>query len=141
MAVTTRITPGDIAVGRGRAFDSVTPIEAASWGDLIDEALYLIAKRATLLGVDPSTLDSEDIDYVVKRSVIAHLSNPDDATQVTVAVDDGSTSRTYRSGPGRVEIVDEWWDLLFPALHADGAFTVTPYFEPDPVISPWPVLP
>jgi hypothetical protein len=31
---------------------------------------------------------------------------------VTVSVDDGSSSKTYRSGKGRVSILDEWWVLL-----------------------------
>ena len=40
------------------------------------------------------------------------MKRPDNATQVTVSVDDASTSRTYRSGAGRVTILDDWWTML-----------------------------
>lgn len=44
--------------------------------------------------------------------MVAGVRNPDNATQVTVSVDDASTSKTYRSARGRVAIADEWWTLL-----------------------------
>jgi hypothetical protein len=56
--------------------------------------------------------------------VTSHVRRPDNATQVTVSVDDGSTSKTYRSGRGRVEIVDEWWSLLGLTPPTGGAFSV-----------------
>jgi hypothetical protein len=46
--------------------------------------------------------------------VVAHVRHPDDATQVSVSIDDAQSSRTYKSGRGRVTILDEWWDLLSP---------------------------
>ena len=51
---------------------------------------------------------------------------PDDATQVAISADDGSVSRTYRSSAGRVEIRDEWWELLSPSVET-GAFSIRPY--------------
>lgn len=77
-------------------------------------------------------LDQADLDYVVKHAVAEHVRHPDDATQVEVRVDDGSTSRRYTSGSGRVTILDEWWDMLGLLSTDAGAFTITPYGEPDP---------
>jgi hypothetical protein len=53
-------------------------------------------------------------------------------------VDDGRTARTYSSGQGEVTIRDSWWDELGLGDGASGAFTVTPFFEPDrPAVEPW----
>jgi len=76
----------------------------------IEDAVMLIGDRATRLGVDD--VDAAKLDYVVRQAVVAQVRRPDDATQVTVSVDDGSTSRTYQRGTGRVSILDEWWVLL-----------------------------
>jgi len=106
---TTSITPADIAVELGRPAPPAPT--AAQWQQWIDDAMFLIDRRVVATGVtDP--LDQQAVDYVVRHAVAAQVRRPDDATQVTVAVDDGSTSRLYRSGAGRVTILDEWWDLL-----------------------------
>jgi hypothetical protein len=67
----------------------------------------------------------------VLQAVAAHIRNPDDATQVDVAVDDGRVSKRYASGTGRVTIIDEWWDMLTPdGSGFQGAFTISPYGAP-----------
>lgn len=101
------VTSAEIGVALGRAF---TDAEDAQWTLWIDDALMLIEAR---LG-DPAELDQAKLDYVVREAVVAHIRHPDDATQVSVSIDDGSSSRTYRSGKGRVTILDEWWNLLSP---------------------------
>lgn len=85
----------------------------------IDDALLLIGAR---LG-DIAELDQAKLDYVVREAVVQHIRHPDDATQVSVSVDDATSSRTYRSGRGRVTILDEWWDLLAP-VEQGGAFVL-----------------
>ena len=112
------VTPETIATALGRA--TFTSDEDAQWSMWIDDALLLIEAR---LG-DPAELDQARLDYVVREAVVAHIRHPDDATQVSVSVDDASTSRTYRSGKGRVTILDEWWDLLSPDTGKSGAFVV-----------------
>lgn len=109
MPVTTTVTPADIATALGRvAPPSPTSDQWAMW---IDEAVFLIQKRVdSLEHTDP--LDQATVDYVVRHAVTAQVRRPDDATQVSVTVDDGSMSRLYRSSTGRVTILDEWWDLL-----------------------------
>ena len=104
------VTPDTIAVALGRATSSITASEDALWSMWIADALMLIEAR---LG-DPADLDEAKLDYVVREAVVAHIRHPDDATQVSVSVDDASSSRTYRSGKGRVTIIDEWWHLLSP---------------------------
>lgn len=103
------VTPENIAVALGvTAPDPSTP-RYEQWAMWIADAEMLIATRAEQLGVTP---DAAKVDYVVREAVVAQVRRPDDATQVTVSVDDGSTSRTYRSSTGRVSILDDWWTLL-----------------------------
>lgn len=113
MTVTTDI----IETALGRAPYSFA--EALQWEMWIADALMLIESR---LG-DPAELDQAKVDYVVREAVKAHILHPDDATQVSVSVDDASSSRTYRSGKGRVTILEEWWSLLSPAEDG-GAFVI-----------------
>ena len=101
------VTPTDIGVALGRAF---TDADDAQWTLWIADALLLIEARLVLADLDVAKLD-----YVVREAVVAHIRHPDDATQVSVSIDDGSSSRTYKSGKGRVVILDEWWNLLSPA--------------------------
>lgn len=109
MAVTTTVTPAVIATELGRSAPPTT--NEAQWQQWIDDAVFLIDRRVTRLGhTDP--LDPESVDYVVRHAVAAQVRRPDDATQVTVSVDDGSTSKLFRSSAGRVSILDEWWDIL-----------------------------
>lgn len=117
------VTPENIAVELGRATPAPSSTEFAQWEQWIADALYLIRKRPGLVFAD---LDPEDVDYVVRQAVAAHVRRPDDATQVSVSVDDGSVAKTYRSSRGRVEILDEWWALLTPAETRTRAFSIRP---------------
>lgn len=116
------VTPAQIAVELGRTTPDQASTEYAQWEQWIADALFLIGKR---LG-DVTLLDQPTLDYVIRQAVSAHVRRPDDATQVSVSVDDGSTSRTYRSSRGRVEILDEWWALLSPADTTGTAFSIRP---------------
>lgn len=116
------VTPNDIAVELGRTAPDPASAEYAQWELWIADARFLIGKR---LG-DITQLDQPTVDYVVRQAVAAHVKRPDDATQVSVGVDDGNVSKTYRSGRGRVEILDEWWTLLAPADSSSRAFSIRP---------------
>jgi hypothetical protein len=116
------VTPDDIAVELGRTAPDPSDPEYAQWEMWIADARMLISAR---LG-DLTALDQDRLDYVVRQAVAAHVRRPDDATQVAVSVDDGSTSRTYRSSKGRVVILDEWWTLLSPADSSVRAFSIRP---------------
>ena len=116
------VTPATIAVALGRTAPEPDSVTEAQWQMWIDDALMLISARQTeLSAADP---DAAALDYVVREAVVAHVRRPDDATQVTVSIDDGSTSKTYRSGRGRVQILDEWWALLGLTAPDGGAFSV-----------------
>lgn len=117
------VIPGDIAVELGRTAPDQSSVEYAQWELWIADALFQIAKRPGLVFDD---LDPEIVDYVVRKAVVRHVRRPDDATQVTTAVDDGSTSRTYRSSAGDVHIKDEWWAMLTPADTTTRAFSIRP---------------
>ena len=118
------VTVDTIAVALARtAPDAGTPLRA-QWEMWIDDAIRAITRRATQVGVTVDSLDAEDVDYVVREAVVDHIKHPDNATQVAVAVDDGNVSRTYRSSQGRVTILPEWWDILFPATKSRRAFEV-----------------
>lgn len=106
------VTPAMIAVKLGRAAPEPGSVTEKQWDMDIDDAMMLISNRAEELGVDVDTIDEAKIDYVVREAVAAYIKRPDDATQVSITVDDGTTSRSYQSGKGRVTILDEWWKLL-----------------------------
>lgn len=129
------VTPADIAVALGRPAPESGSITEQQWQLWIDDAEMLIESRRQQ--VDPDlVLDEAKLDYVVREAVVAHVKHPDDATNVTVSVDDASTSRTYRSGKGRVQILDEWWALLGLVPTSSGAFSFRPYAECSPHL-PW----
>lgn len=113
------VTTQTIAVALGLTVPETDSPTEQQWEMWIGDALMLIEDR---LG-DPALLDQAKLDYVVREAVVAHIRKPDDATRVAVSVDDGSVSRNYTSGRGRVTIIDEWWDLLSPAIKS-GAFTI-----------------
>ena len=117
------VTPATIAVALGRTAPVDGSVESQQWQMWIDDALMLIEARKLELAVT-TELDAAKVDYVVRQAVVAHVQRPDDATQVTVAVDDGNVSRTYRSGKGRIDILDEWWTLLGLTSPTGGAYSI-----------------
>lgn len=110
-----------IAIALGVAVPASGSVTEAQWEMWITDAKMLIDSRAALLEVEG--IDELKYDYVVREAVVAQVKRPDDATEVTIAVDDGSTSKTYRSGAGRVTILDEWWTLL-GLTEMSGAFSI-----------------
>lgn len=126
MAVTT----DDVATTLGVSAPSAT--QSAQWGLWITDADLLIHSWADRNGYTYADLDPDVVDYVVREAVAARAKHPDASTQVEVSVDDGRVSRRYESGTGQITILNEWWDLLRPAASSGGgAFSITPYFEPD----------
>lgn len=118
------VTPENIAVALGRIAPEVGSTEYEQWSLWIEDAARAIERRAERLGIDPASLNQVDVDYVIRESVVAQVRRPDSATQVTVSVDDASTSRTYSSGSGRVTILADWWDLLGLAGSTGVAFEI-----------------
>jgi hypothetical protein len=117
------VTPGMIAVALGQTAPEAGSVQEQQWQLWIDDAVMLIEARRDTFDPQP-VIDEARLDYVVRQSVVAHIKKPDDATQVTVSVDDASTSRTYQSGKGRITIADEWWDLLGLVAKQEGAFSI-----------------
>lgn len=116
------VTPAMIAVALGQAAPQPGSITEEQWEMWISDAYMLIEDRIASF-TPPRVVDEAKIDYAVRQSVVSHVKKPDDATQVTVSVDDGSTSKTYQSGEGRV-VVDNWWDFLGLADVQTGAFSI-----------------
>lgn len=119
------VTPADIAVALGRTAPEPASTTHAQWAMWITDAEMLIESRRVKVD-DTLVIDEAKIDYVVREAVVAQVRRPDDATQVTKAVDDGSVTKTYKSARGRVQIVDEWWALLGLIAPSSGAFSVRP---------------
>lgn len=115
------VTPDKIAVALGEAAPDPTSIKAAQWQLWIDDAAMLIETRRAQLGA--AEPDEAKLDYVIREAVVAQVKRPDDATQVTVSLDDASSSKTYRSGKGRVSVIDEWWSLL-GLTDSNGAYSL-----------------
>lgn len=118
------VTPANIAVELGRPTPEPDSLTHQQWTRWIADAYWIISRR--LGPYDALALEVQEVvDYVVRLAVARHARRPEDATQVTVSVDDASTSRMYQSGTGRVTILDEWWEWLDPAS-SGGAFTIYP---------------
>jgi hypothetical protein len=115
------VTPEMIAVPLGVAAPEPDSLTWKQWALWISDAEMLIEARR--MELDAPAIDEVKVDYVVRESVVAHVRKPDDATQVTVSVDDGSTSRSYSSGKGRVS-VDDWWAFLGLVEPNTGAYAV-----------------
>jgi hypothetical protein len=115
------VTAETIAIALGRTAPAADSLEYEQWEMWISDALLLITAR---LG-DPALLDQNKVDYVVREAVVSHIKHPDDATQVSVSVDNGSVAKTYRTARGRITILDEWWELLSPKA-SSGAFSIIP---------------
>jgi hypothetical protein len=111
-----------LAVALGQSAPEPDSVTEQQWKMWVDDALMLIEARRIALG-ESFPPEEAKLDYVVRQAVVAHIKRPDDATQVTIANDDGSSSRSYQSGKGRVVILDEWWALLGLA-ETSGAFSV-----------------
>lgn len=121
------ITIDDVAVALGRPSVDLGSPEGLQWALWIKDARLLIGAR---LG-DLAGLDQDILDYVVLQAVISQVRKPDDATSISVQVDDAQVSRRYASSTGRVTILDDWWSLLDPGRGTSGAFSVRPGFQPD----------
>jgi hypothetical protein len=115
------VTPSMIAVALGQAAPVPGSVTDLQWSMWIGDAEMLIETRRLALAAP--VIGEAKLDYVVREAVVAHVKRPDDSTQVTVAVDDGSMSKSYRSGKGRVTILDEWW-LILGLTDPSGAFSV-----------------
>ncbi|HEY9494781.1 MAG TPA: hypothetical protein VIR15_08010 [Intrasporangium sp.] len=122
MAFTTTVTPAMVAVALGQSAPASGSPTEQQWQMWIDDALMLIQLRADDLAV--AVIDQARLDYVVREAVVAQVRRPDSATQVTVSVDDASTSKTYRSSTGRIGILDEWWSMLGLTPRTGRAFEV-----------------
>jgi hypothetical protein len=116
------VTPNMLAVALGQAAPGIGSITDEQWSLWISDAEMLIEARRVAVAPD-LVIDEAKFDYVVRESVVAHIKKPDDATQVSISVDDGSTSKSYKSGKGRVTILDEWW-LFLGLTETNGAFSV-----------------
>lgn len=129
------VTPDEVGITLGDSCP--TPIPWGQWMMWIADAEMLISAWAARSGHALTDLDGTQVDYVVREAVALKVKRPDSATQVDVAVDDGRVSRRYESSTGQITILPEWWDLLTPAASTSsgGAFSVSPYFEPDTVSS------
>lgn len=117
------VTPDMIAVALGVAAPTSGSTQAHQWAMWIEDATMLIEARRLEVNAD-LVIDQAKLDYVVREAVVAHAKHPDDATQVSVSVDDATTQRTYRSGSGRVAIRDEWWSLLGLVPQGGRAFAI-----------------
>lgn len=125
------VTPTDIAVELARPTPD-SPV-ADQWQAWIGRAYRLIEDRLGAVAYAAAPVDV--VDDVVRIAVSEHVRAWRDTTasQYTVTVDDGTVSRRFDAGVSYLTIPDGLWELLIPSSGLDGAFTITPYAEPDVV--------
>lgn len=117
------VEPDDIA----RTLEQEAPSESTptfkAWAQWIADARTQIRVKLGALDL----LDQEVLDLVVREAVAEKVRNPQGVKQSSVTIDDGTISRTYQGGTGRVTITDEWWAMLTPTKVDDRtAFTIRP---------------
>jgi hypothetical protein len=117
------VTPQMVAIALGQVAPEPTSVTEQQWQMWIYDAEMLIEARKLELG-HTDLIDAARSEYVVREAVVAHIKKPDDATQVTISVDDGSSTRAYQSSKGRVSILDEWWALLGLTPKSSGAYSI-----------------
>ena len=118
-------TPETIATALGVTAPDPGSIQEQQWQLWIDDATMLIETRAAQLNISTAEIGEAKLDYVIREAVVAHAKHPEDATQVSTTIDDSTVSRSYRSGRGRVTIIDEWW-IMLGLTAPDSAFTIDP---------------
>lgn len=114
--------PADVATNLGRTLSAAESAQVEKW---IAWAEATIAARMGSL----VNLDSGALNMVIVEAVTMRLRMPEPVVQSTYSVDDASVSRTYQRSTGLIEILPEWWAAL--GWVESGAFTVTPYGQPD----------
>lgn len=113
-------TPADIRLNIGNT--SVSDENIAYW---IDTAELIIENRLGEL----SALDARTLKFVIVEAVSEKAKNPEGNTQISVSADGVSESKTITRASGRVEIRDEWWQMLAPTSKKQSkAFTVMPAY-------------
>ena len=110
----------DVQTTLGRIFTDLQRSQAEAW---ILQAETIIGARAVREGTTLNALDQGILAMVVTEAVAARVKRPDDATQVQVQIDDASSTRRYESSTGQIEILDIWWNLLFPG-EIQAAFSI-----------------
>lgn len=128
------VTPATIATALGVTTPTDGSLQSNQWTMYIADAYRLIEERRVDQGAPVIAVDR--VDYAVKEAVKAHVQRPDDATMITVAVDDGSTSRRYESGKGRISL-EEWWTYLGLYATPSTAFTIRPAGRTPDVVTEW----
>lgn len=104
-----------------------TPTSPVSdqWQSWIDRAYRLIEARVGSAAY--ALLDSDLVDDVVLMAVAEHVRSWRETTanRYTVAIDDGSVSRSYESSVGPLTIPDDLWPLLEVVVPGQ-SFTIEP---------------
>ena len=121
MALQTDGSSVDVAVSLGRSAPHSGSAEDQQWNMWVADALRFIQRRATTLAVADEDVDQDDLDYVIREAVVAQVRKPDDWTQ---GAEDPAGPKWYRTGAGRVLILDEWWTLLGLTSTSGRAFNV-----------------
>jgi len=114
------VTWGDVQATLGRTLTNAQQQQAVAW---IAQARTIISARAVREATTLDGLDQDILAMVVTEAVATRMKRPDDATEVQVQVDDAQTTKRYESSTGQIEILDIWWNLLFPG-EIQAAFSI-----------------
>lgn len=95
------------------------------WESWIGRAYRLV--EAKVGSAAYALLDPDLVDDVVLAAVVEHVRGWRDSTasRYTVAIDDGSVSKTFESSSGPLTIPDYLWDLLEVPVPGQ-SFTIEP---------------
>lgn len=129
------VTVDDVGVTLRRKITD--PLEVAAVEQWIRDVSMLIRAR---YGARVADLEPEAVDYVIRESVAAMARTPDASTRSTVAVDDATVTREYKTSVGRAWVGDDLWawlDGLLPDGGARDAFSIRLASSPSPAPGSW----
>lgn len=114
----------DVAARIGRPLSSDEETQVPT---LLEDAELLIKARHS----DVGELDQAMLVLVECRAVLRVLKNPDGRRQTSI--DDHSWTTDTALSSGELYISEDEWDMIAPAdTTKSDAFTIRPFYEPDP---------
>ena len=114
-------TPDDVGVHLGRPLDPSEHDRLMLWIGWLEAD---IDRRLPA----PAVVDPVTAQRAIVESIATYMDNPTAASQVSIQVDDGGVTKSYKKSAGRVQILPEFWADLGWSDQETGASSITPYF-------------
>lgn len=123
----TAATYMDVAVRLGRDPLAVTEEQRLQWQAWLSDTEAMIRRRLPALDalIASGAVQSSAVIAVEASVVVRKVQNPEGLRSMSVAIDDGTITRTRdsASSDGVLRIFDEEWDMITPAASIEAIST------------------